>query len=287
MAIQFATGPSVRKVSRAQALAAVKRNPDFPKGAEITVTELNGFWVAAAYVPDRDPEFKTAGPFPPSGGGPADENEESPAPKSEGPGDTKPEPRDDGDLDSDDDGDDEGGDKPPFGGGDKKDGPPGGKGDDALLHKVLDIVQQLAQALGLPAVPGAGGLPGGGPDGPPAPPGGPPGGPPHGPGGPEEVKHERAMKPGEVPAGGTPVGAPAFSHRINPHPWAEVIGKKRAFPVVERIPEEHTMAAVDRELTELCEGTGYKVAQILEGRDDKGHRIARALIVDPRRVDAS
>jgi hypothetical protein len=273
MAIIFAKGPPTTKVSKTEAEAAIKRNPDFPKGAEVTVEELEGHWVAAVHVADGPPF-----------GQPADSSEESSGPKSEGPDDTSP---DDGGSD------DEGSDAPPK--DDGGDGPPhkddGGGGDKALLHHVLDLVSQIGMALGIPpAGAGAEGMVPG-EEGPPAPPGpphgpsdGPHGGPPHGPpgaGGPDqEIKHERTMKPGEAPPGTTPVGAPAFAHTFKggPHPWSEVIGKVPSFDVEERIPDDHTIANVDHELQELAYGTPYKVKQIVESRNEHGHRIARAKI---------
>jgi hypothetical protein len=273
--IIFAKGPPVSKYSRTQAEEAIKRNPQFPKGAAVTVEELEGRWVAALGIP------KTA-EFPPEkGGGPADSDEEAPSPKSEGPDDAEPsEGPDDGG------GDDEGSEGPP-----KHEGPPGEKGDEHgkggeqhELSQILEALHAITEALGIPLAPlGAGPVPGAdgppsphaGPPGPPGPPGagGPPPGPP-GPGG----KGPVPLRPGETPPGGTPVGAPAFSHKINPHPWAKLMGAKKSFTVAERIPEDMPLKQAWAELNELAEGTAYKPRQITEGRSAEGHRIARALI---------
>ena len=277
MSIIFATGPLVSKVSRKEAKAAIEANEDFPKGAEVALEQLDGHWVAAVHTAE----------FPlPKGGGPADAEEEAPGPKSEKPDDA--EPSDDPDDGGDDEGDDG---APPFGKEDKGDGDGEDKheekGEEHLLVSIHDALQKLMVALGIPDQEAEGPVPG--EDVAPAPPG-PPGGP-HGPAGPkspdETIEHTRALKPGETPPGGTPVGAPAFaSTRFpwgNDHPWEPLIGVKASFEVAEEIPNEHTFAAVDQELNSLCRGpgfdTGFKVKQIAEDHNPRtGRRIARALI---------
>lgn len=266
MPIIFATGPKVSSVNREQAVAAVKKNPEFPKNADdVTVEELDGHWVAAIHVADS--------PF----GGPADESEGSPGPKSEGPGDTAP-----------DEGADEGGEdgppKPDDGEGPPKDGDEhkGDEkgGDKVLLHTIQEGLQKIMIALGIPdgEAPGESPIPGEEPPaGPPGPPqGGPPGA--GGPPAPEKLQHEKALKPGEVPPGQTPVGAPAFAHTISPHPWEGLIGVKATFEVEERVPNEYTAADVDSELNELAHGTGFKVKQVQTRIDEHGHKIAKAQI---------
>lgn len=270
MSIVFATGPLVSKVSRAKAIAAIEKNPDFPKGSEVTVEELDGHWVAAVHVAEGNPF---------GGGGPADADEGAPGPKSEGPGDKEPSEGPDDGPPAPDEGDE----------GDSPDGPPKpGDGDEKgekggehhELGVIADGIQKILVALGIPDEGAAGESPIPGADGPPAPPGpeGPPpgaGGPPPGPG--------KAMKPGEAPPGGTPVGAPAFakvlaSHAIQPHPWASIMGYAATFETEERIPEDHKLADVDAELQQLARGTGYKVKQIVEARSTEGYRVAKALI---------
>lgn len=279
--IIFATGPKVADLTRDAALAAAKSNPNFPKNAdEITVEELDGHWVAAVHVADN--------PF----GGPADQTDDGAGPKSEGPDDTKPEPKDDKP--------DDGGEGPDMGEG--PDGPPkpedgkkGGEGHE--LHALMDAVQKILVALGIPDTEGESPVPGeeppGGPEGPPP---GPPGAEP------QTVHHEKALKPGEVPPGQTPVGAPAFSS-VNPivargetHPWENLVARDKHGNVVrdkdgnlkltvatqeleERVPDHYGASDVDAELREVAYATPFKVKQTQVLTDPKtGHRIARALI---------
>lgn len=278
MAIIFATGPKVTTMSREAAVQAAKESPQFPQGADdITVEELDGHWVAAIHVADS--------PF----GGPADETDDAPGPKSEGPGDTKPDPEEskdeepDGDESGDSEHDGDAPDGPPH---KEPDGDEKGKGGEA--HKIdalFDAVQKILVALGIPDVEEAGPVPGEEPPaGPPAPDAGPPAG---GPEQPEEVHHEKALKPGEAPPGATPVGAPAFSSTQHPnpiiargdeHPWAGLIGVVATFEVEERVPDHYSAADVDAELQEVAYGTGFKVKQAKVETDENGHRIAKALI---------
>lgn len=278
MAIIFASGPKVDTMTREAALQAAKDSPQFPDGGEITVEELDGHWVAAIHIADS--------PF----GGPADETSDAPGPKSEGPGDTEPPKEEKPEDDSDEDGDSEHD-------GDTPDGPPHkepdgdehGKGGEA--HKIdalFDAVQKILVALGIPDIEGESPVPGEepveGPPGPEGPPGGAPG---PGPEKPEEVHHEKALKPGEVPPGGTPVGAPAFSSTKHPnpiiargerHPWEGLIGVAATFEVEERVPDHYSAADVDSELQEVAYGTGFKVKQAKVWTDESGHRVAKALI---------
>lgn len=268
MAIRIAQGPSVDTLSKADAIKKLRAQPGIEKDAEVSVEEIDGRWIAAVHTAEGNP-FGA-----PSGGGPADSDEEAPSPKDGG-GDDK-EPSEGGDDDG-----------PPSDDG-GPDGPPGAedgkeKGKGGLEHEIFDLLQKIVVALGIPDQdPSEGPVPGA--DGPPAPPG--PGGPPGAggpPGGPEEtIKHERSLKPGEAPPGTTPVGAPSFahvlaSHPIKPHPWAEIMGRKATFNVEEQVPPTHTASAVDHELQQLAHGTGYRVAQIHVANED-GRRIARAQI---------
>lgn len=270
MAIIFATGPKVNTMTREAAVEAAKTSPQFPKNTDgITVEELDGHWVAAIHVADS--------PF----GGPADETSDAPGPKSEGPGDTAPEeqepPKDDEAADDEHDTD-----GPPKDGEDKGEKE---KGDES--HKIdalFDAIQKILVALGIPDTEGESPVPGEEPPaGPPGPDGGPPS--PDAPPAPEEVHHEKALKPGEVPPGQTPVGAPAFSS-VNPiiargqkHPWEGLIGVAATFEVEERVPDHYSATDVDTELQEVAYGTGFKVKQAQVWTDEHtGHRIAKALI---------
>lgn len=281
MAIIFATGPKVTTMTREAAIQAAKDSPQFPKNADdLTVEELDGHWVAAIHVADS--------PF----GGPADATDDAPGPKSEGPGGTEP-PKEDGPpKDEEPDGDEgapeDGGD----GDGPPKEGEEKGKGGEAHeIKAVLDILNQIAVALGIPDLSGGAESPVPGeepPGGPPAP-GGPEGAVPGVPDAkePDKLQHEKALKPGEVPPGGTPVGAPAFSSTQHPnpiiarggeHPWAGLIGVTATFEVEERVPDHYSAADVDAELQEVAYGTGFKVKQAKVFTDEHGHRIAKALI---------
>jgi len=269
MSIVFATGPKVGTMTREAAVEAAKTSPQFPRGADdITVEELDGHWVAAIHVADN--------PF----GGPADQTDDAPGPKSEGPGDTAPDdgpPKDDGDPNAEPDGDE----GPP-----KDDEHKDDKDKGSESHKVdalFDIVQQIAVALGIPDLSGGAEspIPGEEPqEGPP----GPDAGAPPGADAPPAPHEEKSLKPGEVPPGGTPVGAPAFAStnpiiaRGGQHPWEGLIGVAATFEVEERVPGYFSAADVDEELREIAYGTGFKVKQARVETDKNGHRIAKALI---------
>ena len=139
MGIIFATGPKVASVERSEALRLAKENPAFPRDADdITLAELDGHWVAAVHVADS--------PF----GGPADETESAPGPKSEGPGDTAPpEKSDDGDSDGGDSDGPPSDHKEPDGDEGGKDGPPGKGGEKHEISQLLDLLTQVATALGI------------------------------------------------------------------------------------------------------------------------------------------
>lgn len=282
--IHFARGPFTREVSQEEAIEQIKSDPRLAKGAEVAVIESGGRWLAAISEPTWTKEAD-GNPF----GGPEKDDSEDSAPA--GP------PKDEGDAGPDDaagpDGppsDDGGEGGPPK--GDKEHGEHGDKGGDkAVLHELLGIVTQMAQALGI-APPGGGpeesAVPGEEmappPPGPPGPPhghAGPPGagGPPPGPGGPDQtVQHQRALKPGEAPPGTTPVGAPAFASVADDHPWKDQIGKTASFTVAEVIPENMLLSAVDNDLKRVAFGTEFKVKQVAERRNAEGQREAAALI---------
>lgn len=264
VSVEFLPGPLTSDMSRTSAEGALQHHPAIQKGAAYALEQLEGRWVAAV--------IHEGGPFPPNGGGP-DEEEEAPAPKSEGVpgGDESP---GDGGPPSDDGGDD--------GGGDSESKPPHEKGEKGgVEHQLLEIVQQIAEALGLPIGLGASPVPG--PDQGLVP---PPAGPPHGPGGPpgmpggpdvQKVIHDRVTKPGETPPGGTPVGAPAFASVREDHPWAHLAGKVASFEVADQIGDA-PLGDIQNELKALATDIRYRVARFREDRDSDGNRVARAVI---------
>jgi hypothetical protein len=167
----------------------------------------------------------------------------------------------------------------------------------------MDALTQIGQALGVPIggmdsmVPGAdGGDPMGDPMGGPAGPdaGGPPVPPPHGHGGPppghgapgggpDVSIHERALKPGEVPPGGTPVGAPAFASVAADHPWAHTVGKVPHFRVAEELGEGQKIEDAEAELQSIASAGGFKVSTVRPLRGENGERIISAVIETPKR----
>lgn len=285
--VEFVRGPLVSEFTREAAEKGLRQNTKFgPKiasGAAYALDEVEGRWVAAIVV-EADSPF----------GGPADQSEEAPAPKSEGPDDTAaPEGGEEPKGDSE-GGESEGPEGLPGEGGEHKPGEEGKGGKEELIIQTLDAI---CQALGIPNPSGAGDtlspdaspLGPGGPDGaiPPPPPGpagpgagGPPGGgiPGHGPGD-QHIVHEKALKPGEVPPGGTPIGAPAFSHVREDHPWKHVAGKLASIVVANPIGDA-PIADVHDELSSLANelGGGYKVTGLQESYDESGQRIAHAVI---------
>lgn len=286
MSVTLLQGPPVsgpNGMSKEAATEALQRHPQFPKEADFTIQAMNGNWVAA-YSP------KVA-EFPPS----SDEEESAP-PKAEG-------------------GDDEGAGTPPSDGGSDKpddggdsDGPPHkdkGEGKDkGGMHLVEQKLDALLTALGIDPttigadplggdpsmVPGADPM-GPGPDaGPPAPPMGPGAGapPPHAgppmpPHGAKEqtTVHQRAMKPGETPPGGTPLGAPAFSSVRSDHPWAHTVGVVPHFRVAEEIGDRD-IVEVEKELQTIASAGGFKVSSFTPFKDENDKRHVTAVITPPR-----
>lgn len=253
---QIVTGPPTSGVTKEAAERQLRSHPSFPKNASVQLDEVEGRWIAAITT--------VAGPFEPSGEPPEGPSGEAPETPTDGP------PA--GESDHSEPNGDEG---PPKDKGDKKD--KGEKGEKGELAEVLHLLQTLVSALGLDASP----VPGldEGPPGPPGVPPGPPGPPGTAPDGKSHTVHERSLKPGETPPGGTPVGAPAFASTkvADDHPWSEAIGVKRSFPVEEVIGEA-ALSDIHKELSDLAEGTGYRVRQLVEGKNTQGQRVARALI---------
>lgn len=247
--VEFIPGPPTTEMTRTAAETALQRHPLIREGASYALEQHQGHWIASII-------HQAAPPF--GGGG----DDEAPTPDV-----SKP--------------DDLGGDGgPPSDDGGDSDGPPKKEkgGSDALLHQVMDALTQIGAALGVPI--GVGDSPIPGADAAPAPPG--PGGPPPGPpgGGPDVKMHERAMKPGETPPGGTPLGAPAFASVRADHPWAHLAGKVASFKVADQIGETPIVEVLD-ELTSLAKEIGYS-AKVREARDADGNRIAEGLITAHR-----
>lgn len=259
--VELIPGPLISEMGRTAAERILRTHGAIQKGASYAMEQMDGRWVAAVV-------HEAAPPF--GGGGPADAAEESPGPQSEGPDDEEPSEGPPSDGDSGGESDSDGESKPP-----KEKG--GEKGE---LHQVMQMLQQIGEALGIPLglgdspVPGADGPPGApGASGPPPPPGGP-----AGPGGPAEqhVIHEKTMKPGEVPPGGTPIGAPAFASVRSDHPWAHIAGKVASWEVSEPIGNT-PLHVVAQELDGLSREIGYRY-KLREDRDQHGNRVAVALI---------
>lgn len=198
---------------------------------------------------------------------PKDEGGEDPAPfkdESEDEGENKP---------SSDGGSDSEGEGPPKEKGHEK------GGEKAELGMLLDLVTQMATAMGI-APPGGGmggddmGMGPGGPPGDPGmdpsagmPPAGPPGAPPlHS--GQKEILHRTKLGPGEVPPGGTPIGAPAFSS-TNPD-----LSRLASFDAFDDTPGK-TIKQAKVELDAQFGPQGFKVRQIK--RVENGARIAAKL----------
>lgn len=255
---QLITGPPTSKVSREDAEATLVRHPLFPKNASYTLEEVEGRWIAAVAPKQSAPPEAFQ-----DGGGAGDTPDGPPEPEEapKGP-----------DLEGDDHADGE--DKPS-----KDDGKGEKKGLEAQVEHLTELLTKVVDALGL-----------GGPDdslvpGPddaiPETPGPPPPGaePPSGPDdGPQKIRHERSLKPGEAAPGTTPVGAPAFASVRDDHPWKPILGIKRTFKLEEPIGDQK-IADVKAELDALAaEAAPYRVEQIREGADENGQRVARVLI---------
>ena len=289
MPVQFIEGPPINRMSKTAAEHALAENPSLPKGAEFGIFPGDkGRWVAAivdveAAIKERQAAWqqKEGAPF----GAPADDDEESSGPKSEGPDDTAP--SDDGppsDDDSKSDSSDSKSEGPPKGDSEKSDSKGGAE------HHLLQLVQAIADALGVSV--GADDLLGGGDDlagppgppaphagpaGPPAPPhGAPAGGPPgHGappPGGPAAHPPVRE-RPG-------PPAIPTFGS-LQDHPWGHLVGKVAHFRVAEEIGDKD-IAEMESELQSLASAGDFQVrrARVEEGED--GSKQFAAIIATPQ-----
>lgn len=249
-------------ITREEARNSLEQSTTYTPGSEIlSLTKRGNKWVAVLLEP------KTA-EFPPAA---KDESNSAP-PQFEDdddgpPGDDAPEA---------DSGDSEGpeGDAKPSG-EDKGDKP---KSEKAELGELVALVHQIIDHLGIGADPAAMGAEDGsmpGPDGlplppPPGAPDGPPphGGPPGGGGQPQVVMHKTKLKPGDVPPGQLPIGAPAFSSTAPLHRMA-------SFDAFDDDAKQKTIKQAKAELEELYGPHGFKVRQIK--RVEGGTRIAAKL----------
>jgi hypothetical protein len=274
-------GPLVSAVNRTQAEEGFRGSPailELSKTANVdyTIQEVEGRWIASVAAVQKTAEFPPS-PSPDDDAGPPSDGPSPDGPPSDSGSDGPPS-------------DDGGSDGPPSGddGGEKKEKKKDGGGEKHELGQLLQIVQALATALGVP-IPGAdptldpnadpslgaGGPPGGPPGagGPPPGLGGPPpgaGGPPPGPGPDAKAKHP--MHPGDVPPGGTPLGAPAFSSVREDNPFAHLAGTTGSFKVNEPLGT-WTMDQAQAELRSLAAEAGFNVKRVSEVRDpDTGER---------------
>lgn len=247
--VRSATG-----LTQEEALTSLQSHPNYRAGSKVASIRRRGDrWVADILEP------KTAGPFPPSGGG----DEESGPPSDEAPSDDAPEKDEGGDEES---SPDEGGGDDPLGlGGDEGGDEEGAKPD--AETQILHTLQQILHALqGGPPTGGMGGPdelgPGAaGPGGPPphAGPGRPPGPPGAGAGAGPAPHAGRPMRPGEAPPGSTPVGAPAFASLQAK--VAAVAGKKRSFKITAP-PHMSNISQVVSAVNAAANPHGYKVEQV-------------------------
>jgi hypothetical protein len=278
--VELIEGPLVTEMSRQKAENGLRQLVSKRESkVAYAMEQIAGRWVAALVEEDDEDEekkdetkesaTKQSGPPPFGGGAPADDDEESAGPKSEGPDDKEPS---EGDGDSDDDG----GAAPPK--APKPEKGEAGKGGE--LHKILQMLETLFTALGLPN--DVGEPPEAGPGTPPPPPPHAPG--PPGPASPPGVKpneqhviHERVTKPGETPPGGTPVGAPAFASVRDDHPWAKIAGRTASFEVFAELGNR-TLEEALPDLQALAREIGYRVGRLREARGEQGQRVAVAVI---------
>jgi hypothetical protein len=251
-------GPPSDKIDEKTARSRLEKHPQFKPGSVIVAMEQQGGkWVAKLHEPKvaAPPPFGESGP--PSG-------EDSPPPsepkKEDGP------PKDEG----------EGGEKPK----NDKDNKDDATGEKISIEKVFDLVQQIAQAVGVAGAGPAGldGPPGAGPAGPALGPHATPpeGGPPHDetsqvPGSPDtkQIIHRKA------PPGATPVGSPAFASTQSPQvPRPKVA----SFQVEEPVPDDFPIKQAKEEIEAMYGPHGYKVKRIREDRSESGERVIRALV---------
>jgi hypothetical protein len=232
----------------------LKQHPQFVPGTVIVaMNQDKGTWVAELHEP------KTAAPNPF-----ASDDAESPVDSPEPSSDSAPSDEGDDKPKDDEKGEDKG--------DDKKD-----KGKGGIEQQLLDLVQQIATAVGVAPTPDL--LPDGaedlGPEGPPPSAGphphGPEGGPPHDettsvPGSPDtkQIIHRKA------PPGAVPVGAPAFASTKQAAP------KVATFDVEE--PTDMPLHVAKQEIESIYGPHGYAVVKMAEGQDESGRRTVRARV---------
>lgn len=241
MSIKIITGPKTSKVSKDEAIEALKSNPNFPKEASFSVEDVEGRWVAA---------FEAAAP-------PDFEVEEVSV--------------DEDTLDdsSSDDSDDSDGFSI-----DSEDGPESEDSEDSetsQLDAIKNTLDSICQALGVDpesgGVDGLDDIPGIAEEAPPE----------AAPNEAQRIIHEKSMGPGDVPPGGTPLGAPAFASVSDDNPWKKAaIDGVEEFPVKEKIGST-PLNSVRQELKQYAEEIGYRVAQLDVSSTD-GIRVASAII---------
>jgi hypothetical protein len=233
-------------IEKEAALTQLKAHPQFKPGTVIINFEKRaGRWVAQLH----EPKVAAPNPFGESDGPPSSDDSSAPsepkedAPKEESDGDSKEDKSESKDTEKVD------------------------------LHSIMDLVQQIAAAVGVPA-PGPEGdsphdplAPEG--DGPPLPPEG--GVPPHDetspvPGDPntKQIIHRKA------PPGATPVGSPAFASTKQASP------KVASFDVEE--PFDGSVREAKEEIESLYGPYGYKVKKIREAKTEDGKRVIQARV---------
>jgi len=243
---------SLPGLSHDEALVSLQEHEDFVPGTKIaSLRPMGNRWIARLEEPitkkaedddsddslDLEPDKEVEAPKPPFDSDGSDDSDDS----------------DDSDSDSSDKP------KPPKKGepSDKKD-----KGGD--LKEVLNLLRDIAEALGVsPGLDeGAGPLPPS-PKGP-KPLDGPPGGPPGLPGGgPEPAKKPTKLGPGEVPGGVTPPGAPAFS-KVKAA-MREAIQEQKVGSFVASTEEAISIKNAKKELEATFPGYQVRQAKRVEG----------------------
>lgn len=256
--IKIVRGPLTEGFTREAAAEKLTTLPGFPTGAEYTIEEIDGRYVAAVIVP------KQAGPFPPAA---AEEAPSAPPTDEAAPAEESGPPKEEGESK-----DEKKSDEP------SSEGAPKEEGKQSVEHQLAnltDMLTKITDALGL-STPADGMIPGAD-EGAPGLPGeaGPPGqGAPtpgdsdpntpgkQGPDGKIHTVHERSLKPGEAPPGTTPVGAPAFASVQDDHPWKDAIEAGVKEIVVEDMVGETPLSTVAAELKGLAEPYGYIVTDL-------------------------
>lgn len=247
MSIKIAKGPESDKVSREDAIKALQSHHNFPKGSSFELEDVNGRWVAAFVESATPPDFEIEDVS-------VDEeslDEPSDSPEEESTGPEGPEEEGEGSEDS------EG-------------------GLEGKLDSVLEALESISTALGIDPLAGdIDGLDALG-EGeiaeelPPAPEGD----------GSKKIIHEKAMSPGDVPPGGTPLGTPSFAHVNDSNPWKEAaIEGVKEFSVSERIGST-PLNVVRDELGRYANEVGYSITELSVG--GRGNERTASVVVSKR-----